>query len=449
MPESNTDPELPRILGVRTSRRFFFGWYIVGAGSVNQFIAGALLNNAFGAYNAALVNEFGWSRGAVALGFSLSRLESGILGPLQGWMIDRYGPRRIMQIGTVIFALGFLLFSQLNSLATFYIYFMVMAVGASLSGFMAITVAVVNWFDRSRSRAMGISQVGFAVGGLVSGAIILAIEEFGWREVSFASGLIVLLVGLPLCSFIINKPADIGLHIDGMTPEQMAVQREADMRAHRRQNSTEVDFTARQAMRTLSFWTISLGHTSALFVVSAVMVHLYLHLTESLGYSTLATTVFLMLMTACQIVGQVAGASLGDIFSKRLIAIICMAMHTVALLLVAHVDTVASVIAFAILHGLAWGTRGPMMQAWRADYFGRSSFGAIMGFSSTIIMIGTVAAPWIAGVLYDRTGSYELGFTIIAGIAAAGSVFFMLSWRPKPPVQPGAVVVAIEDAAGA
>jgi MFS family permease len=136
--------------------------------------------------------------------------------------------------------------------------------------------------------------------------------------------------------------------------------------------------------------------------------------------------------------------------SKRLIAIVCMAMHTVALLLVAHVDAVASVVTFAILHGLAWGTRGPMMQAWRADYFGRSSFGAIMGFSSTIIMIGTVAAPWIAGVLYDRTGSYELGFTIIAGIAAAGSVFFMLSWRPKPPTQPGTPsVVAIDEAAGA
>lgn len=423
----------PRILGIQPSRRVFYGWYVVAAGALNQFIAGALLNNAFGAYNAALVNEFGWSRGAISLGFSIARLESGILGPLQGWMIDRFGPRAIMRLGMVLFGIGFLLFSQLNSLLTFYVFFAIMSLGASLGGFMSITVAVVNWFDRARSRALGISQVGFAFGGLTSAGIILAIAEIGWREVAFVSGIIVLVVGLPLASFIINKPEDIGMHVDGLTPAQAQARREEDARLNRRSQSTGMEFTARQAMRTVAFWTISLGHTSALFVVSAVMVHLYLHLTGSLGYSAGVAAFFIALMTAFQIIGQVAGASLGDYFSKRLICITCMGMHAVGLLLVTHVHTVVAVVAFCVLHGLAWGTRGPLMQAWRADYFGRGSFGSIMGFSSVIIMIGTIAAPWFAGWMYDRTGSYEVGFTVIAAIAALGSVFFLLSRRPKPP----------------
>ena len=183
----------------------------------------------------------------------------------------------------------------------------------------------------------------------------------------------------------------------------------------------------------MSFWTISLGHSSALFVVGAVMVHLFLHLTESVGYSDARAAFFIGLMTFFQIVGQVGGASLGDFISKRLIVTVCMAMHMIGLLLLAHIDTTWSVVAFCLLHGLAWGTRGPLMQAMRADYFGRSSFGTIMGFSSMIIMIGTTSGPLIAGILYDRTGSYELGFTIVALIAGFGSVFFMLSKRPSLP----------------
>ena len=444
-----SSPEYPeRILGAPTRGRFFFGWYIVGAGSVIQFLVGALMNQAFGGYAAALTDHFGWSRGAISGAFSLSRVESGILGPLQGWMIDKFGPRSVMRFGLSMFAIGFILFSQTQNLLTFYAFFALMAVGASLGGFLSITVAVVGWFDRARSRALGISQLGFAAGGLVASGTILAITQVGWRETAFVSGILVAVIGLPLTTIMVRKPEEIGLHVDGMDEEQRAAARAADAEKGRVSTSTEVDFTAGQAMRTLSFWTISLGHSSALFVVGAVMVHLFLHLTESFGYSDAKAAFFIGLMTAFQIVGQVGGASLGDFISKRLIVIACMGMHAVGLLLVAHINAEWAVVAFCVLHGTAWGTRGPLMQAIRADYFGRSSFGTIMGFSSMIVMIGTTAGPFMAGVLYDKYGSYELAFTIIAFIAAAGSVFFMLSWRPKPPSLPRSMDTPLPDAYG-
>jgi len=177
-----------------------------------------------------------------------------------------------------------------------------------------------------------------------------------------------------------------------------------------------------------------------------VMVHLFLHLTESFGYSDGRAAFFIALMTVFQIVGQVGGASLGDFISKRLLVIACMMMHAVGLLLVAYINETWAVVAFCVLHGIAWGTRGPLMQAMRADYFGRTSFGTIMGFSSLIVMLGTTVGPVVAGVLYDRYGSYELAFTIIAGIAAAGSVFFMLSWRPAPPTPPASSPPATDGA---
>jgi MFS family permease len=107
----------------------------------------------------------------------------------------------------------------------------------------------------------------------------------------------------------------------------------------------------------------------------------------------------------------------------------------VALLMVAYATTILMVIGFALIHGLAWGIRGPLMQAMRADYFGRTSFGVIMGFSSMIIMFGNTGGPLLAGILADRTGSYESGFTIIAGIAGAASLFFLFAKRPQPPIR--------------
>lgn len=432
-------PEDPQyrehILGVPTRGRFFFGWYLVSAGAAIQFLVGALMSNVIGGYATALTNDFGWSRSSLSLGFALSRVESGILGPFQGWMIDRFGPRAIMRFGLTVFGIGLFLFSQIQNLPMFYVAFLMMAVGSSLGGFMSMTVAVVNWFSRARSRALGISQAGMAVGGLAASGVIYLIIEVGWREVSFVSGIIVLCVGLPLTTFIVRKPEELGLTVDGHDEAMRTRLATQDAARNRKSTDTDIDFTTREALRARAFWTISLGHASALFVVGAVMLHLVLHLTESRGYSAVAASSFVLVMTICQLVGQIGGAALGDFVSKRLIVVVCMAMHTVAILLLANVDGTLAVLAFTVLHGLAWGTRGPLMQAMRADYFGRSSFGKIMGFSSAVTMIGITAGQLIPGILYDRTGSYTLGFTIIAAIAAMGSIFFVLSTRPPAPVR--------------
>jgi MFS family permease len=146
-------------------------------------------------------------------------------------------------------------------------------------------------------------------------------------------------------------------------------------------------------------------------------------------------------MTGFQVVGMLIGGAIGDRFDKRMIAVSCMAMHTAGLLLVAYALNFAMVVAFAVLHGIAWGLRGPLMQAIRADYFGRTSFGVIMGFSSMIVMLGTIAGPLVAGFLADRTGSYEAGFTLLAVLAGLGSVFFLLARRPSLPDEPSSETV--------
>ena len=411
--------------GLRPRGRIFYGWWIVGAANGVQWLGSMLWIQSYGAYMVLLLDEFGWSKALVAGAFALTRIESGLLGPLQGWLVDRFGPRLILSIGMVLFGIGFFLFSQVQSLLGFYLSFVIIALGSSLGGWATLMVAIVSWFNRHRSKAIAASQIGFSLGGLSVPLIVLSLEHFGWRHTAIISGFVVLIVGLPLAQMVKHRPEEMGEVPDGEPlPEGPAGEA----------GPVSQDFTARQAMLTRSFWLISAGHAFALLVVSSMLVHLIPHLTEGLGYSLSKASLVVALLTIFQMIGIVAGGYLGDKVNKRLICVICMFAHAGGLLLVTYANVFLSVFGFVLLHGLAWGARGPLMVSLRADYFGAKSFGTIMGISSLIVMLGMSSGPIIAGYLADVTGDYQSGFTLLALLSLLGSICFFLATPPKQAV---------------
>ncbi len=402
----------------------FFGWWIVLSASGVQWLAAVLWMQSYGAYMVVLVEDFGWSKALVAGAFALARVESGLLGPLQGWLVDRFGTRVILTFGTALFGVGFMLFSTVDSIVTFYACFALIALGSSLGGFATLMVSLVSWFNRHRAKAVALSQLGFSIGGLSVPLVVLALEAFGWRTTALLSGVLVLVVGLPLVQIIRHRPEDHGEVPDGIeVPEPVSTE-----------SPTHVvrDFTAREAMRTPAFWLISSGHALALLTVSAVMVHLVPHLTEGLDYSLAQAGAVVALLTGFQMVGQIVGGYLGDRLNKRFICAVCMCAHAAGLLLVTYAGGFNMVFAFALLHGLGWGMRGPLMVALRADYFGPSSFGTIMGFSSLIVMLGMSSGPIFAGLMADLYGDYELGLSILAGLSLLGAFCFLAAVPPAP-----------------
>jgi MFS family permease len=152
-------------------------------------------------------------------------------------------------------------------------------------------------------------------------------------------------------------------------------------------------------------------------LISALMVHLIPHLTGQLGYSLAFAGLVVALVTSMQLLGMVFGGVLGDRLSKRAIVVTAMIMHAGAALLLTVAVTPLLVVVFAVIHGVAWGARGPLQQAWRADLFGSTSFGAIMGFSSIVVMLGAAGGPLLAGILFDRLGDYTLTLRLLAVLA--------------------------------
>ena len=409
----------------RPGGKVFYGWWIVLACAGVQWLAALTWMHSYGGYALKLQADFGWSMSVLSLAFALTRLESGLLGPLQGWLVDRYGPRLILIIGTVIFSVGFFLFSLVETITTYFIAFILIALGSSLGGFATLMVSIVSWFDAHRAKAVAMSQLGFSAGGLCVPFVMMGLEAFGWRSMALYSSILIMVVGIPLVSLVRHRPEDYC-----EVPDGVRARGDDEPTDELKRSQPQISLTWRQAVREPSFWLISSGHGLSLLTVSSMLAHLIPYLTFDLGYSPVNAGFVFALMTALQMTGLFLGGVIGDRFDKRAICVLCMMGHFVGLIALSYGAQPELVLLFAVAHGLAWGIRAPLMVALRADYFGPKSFGTIMGISSLIVMIGMTCGPLFSGVMFDLYGNYNLAFTCIAFCSLIGAMCF---WFAKPP----------------
>jgi MFS family permease len=415
-------------------QRVFYGWWVVASAMATQMLHNSLLFLSQGLYLVELEAAYRWSRGTISWGFAMVRIETGLLGPLQGWAVDRFGPRPVMLVGMSAFGLGFMGLSAVHTLWGFFAAMAVIAVGSSLAGFLTVQTAIAQWFVRKRSRAISLSSMGYSAGALVAPLVAWSVASNGWRPTAFASGVVLLALGIPLAMLYRRNPESMGLRPDGdpPLPQDGAPMREAGAPPVR---GAETDFRVGEAMRDRAFWFIAAGHGMALLVVAAVPAHIVPHLMERNSWSAgTASLVFPGIMVG-QVAGQLAGAALGDRLSKRMLAAGAMLGHGGAMLLLAYATSVPAVVAVTLLHGVAWGMRGPLMMAIRADYYGRRYLGTISGWASSLTMGGSIVGPVLAGVFHDRYGDYTLAFAIIGVATLVSTVLFVAARRPPAPAR--------------
>ena len=402
----------------------FYGWWVLAACVGMQIVNTGLLMQAYGTYTAVLQDIFPWSKTIYATGFSVQYVVSGFLAPVIGNFLQKYGARKVMTIGVVIFGLGFILFSFVSSIWTFFIALSIMSFGSALSGFLAVNTLAVQWFDRWRSTSVALLQTGMSIGGLLTPAIAYALTTFGWRPTAILSGCLILFFGLGFMSIIRNNPVDMGLIPDGKKYQ-------SNNNKHKKQST--YNFTAKEAMATPAFWLLSFGHALALMLIFALMAHLVPFLKAERGLSIQFAANISALLTAITIIGQLLGGYLGSRMNQRLLIVICMLSHATAILMLALGSSLFWIYSFAVLHGLAWGIRAPIMQLMRADYFGPKNFAQIMGNSAVIVTMGIILGPMLAGILTDVFGSYTTSFVVLAIFAGLGSLFFVFSVPPEKP----------------
>jgi MFS family permease len=384
---------------------------VVG-GSVLLTLQNGLIISAFGAYLVVITADTGWAPGAIALGYSIVQLGNGFLSPLTGWFCDRAGVRAVARTGTVVTAGGFALAAAVTDASHFVGAVVVIALGCSAAGITPLTVAVVQAMTERRTLALGLLPTGIALGGLAVPLVTWALDGVGWRATFLGVAMVILVVGLVAGSAL---PAD---------------------RSHARSEAASEDpatYGAATAMRTAAFWLLVVGHGSALVAVSAVSLHLVPLMTHDHGIPLATAGLTVAVMSTAQLLGQVVTGVVADRLDKRRLAAGCMVVQTGVLVAFATVSGFGLVMAAAIVHGIAWGLRGPVMTAMRADYFGVGSFGTIMGWSAGFVSIGLVVGPLLVTAVADGPGGYPAAFLVLAAVTAAGAVAFVVLRRPRVP----------------
>jgi MFS family permease len=409
-------------------RRPFYGWWVSGIAATMFTIQTAAWGATFGAYLLEVQDEFGWSKFAISSAFSISHVLSGLIAPGQGWMIDRFGSRFVMRIGIFMLGGGFLMLSLVDNLWLFYAIVLVVGLGMNLAGWVTLNTAVANWFIRKRAFALGVSSTGIGIGGLLAPIITWSLVTNGWRPTAFWTGVAIMLIALPLGQFLRQRPQDHGLLPDGVQPGP-----EGEAPRPLPKSVSTVDFTVREAVSDRSFWFVSVGHGMALVSVFTVMVHIVPLLVEGHGWSPTSAQWMFTVVSISSLVGQISGGLLGDRFSKTRISAACMVGHFLALVLMATAGSGIVIALAAAIHGLAWGTRGPLMMAIRADFYGMRNFATIMGYSTMIVMVGPLVGPALAGGLNDYFGGYTEAFALVGTLTGLSTVFFLLARKPPLP----------------
>lgn len=427
----NARQEAPRLIE-KLARRvpFYYGWVVVGV----VFVTMAICVNARTAFSLLfppILDEFGWERGVTAGAFSFGFIVSAVLSPLLGRLMDRRGPRFVMEIGVVATAAGLILATVAGEPWHIYVTLgMLVGAGTTFTGYTGQALFLPNWFVRRRALAMSIAFAGVGVGSIVMLPALQAfVERNGWRAGCTLLGVLALVVLVPLNLLLRRRPQDIGLAPDGDADTPAAVQA-------RRTNVVDpawaaVDWTLARAIRTARFWWIAVAYFGALFSWYAVQVHQTKYLVET-GFGKAEAAWALGAVSLAGVPGQIALGWLSDRIGREIvwaIGSLGFCITYVALLALEAYPSVVLLYTMVIAQGaLGYGVTS-VIGAIPAEIFEGKHYGPIFGTLMLSALAGGAVGPWFMGFVHDRTGSYTLAF----GVAIACSLLSAFAiWRARP-----------------
>ena len=414
--ENEEDPPPRKSQGEYRSG-IFYGWGIVAVSTLASTIQSAFFNIGAQALVLPIIREFETTRTAVSVAFSLRRLEGGLTGPLEGYLIHWMGPRPYMVTGWIIFGLGFIAIGLCQNIYQFYGAFLMVTLGQSVAGFLPIVTVLVNWFDKWRGRAIAIYQLGGSIGALLVPVFAWSILNLGWRETTIGVGFLVIVLGVPIALMMHAHPEDYGYLPDGAQPgEEIDNGNDAQ--------DVYVNESILNALKSRNFWFLGFAHSAGITAWGALQVHQIPALVD-IGIPELAAAGIVSYTLVISAFGRLAGGFLGDFLGTKKITAAAFIFQGIAVMILAFADTNAEVMIFATIFGIAFGTRGTLMTVLRAEVFGRQNFSRLAGLMDPVSSLSVLIAPIFAGIIFDTSGSYQFAFLVLAVVNALGALLLV------------------------
>lgn len=405
-------------MGETKNRGIFYGYWILLGTVMLHFLDSGLYFYGFSVFYTPIKLEYAWSAAAISGAISFSRLEGGIEGPVVGYLIERYGARKILALGVLITGLGYILMLYVNTVWMLYlVYGGVLSIGYNMGFTHSLTTLLNNWFVKRRARVMSLYAIAAGLGGAIIVPLLSkSIMLYGWKTTAIFSGLAFWIVGIPATLIFRNYPEDMGLLPDGVPEVELDSETVVAL-------EDEPKLTTREALQSGVFRRLLLAESLRTFLLASIVLHEIPHLVN-LGIDEVTAAGILGLMISISIPGRLIFGFLGDYFEKRKLLAVTMILQGIGVLIFAYASNIAHVYAFVAIYGLTYGGCIPLLMAFRGDLFGRKKFAQMSGIMSPFRTIGNVVGPVFAGYLFDLTGSYKIAFITFTCIAILSGISF-------------------------
>lgn len=347
-----------------------------------------------------MVQQFGWTRAQVTSGNALSKLVVGpVFGFLSGWVVDRFGPRRLMMIGILLAAIALVGLGWTSTLGTFYFFYLCNALGYVTGGPLPNQVLLTRWFDRSRGKAMGFAYLGIGIGGAAVPWIAHGlVHRFGWQAALEILGVLIAAVSLPL-AFLLKEP-----------PEARAP-------------SVSVESASpKAAFRTVSFYLLTVGSMCSIAAVSGTQQNLKLYLSLDRHFTQRDAAGVLSLVLGFSIAGRLLVGWLADHISKKHVMLLTYLFVALGIPMLFLGNSRPLLWLSAAVFGIGLGGDYLVIPLMTAEIFGIEMLGRLLGVILTAGGIAEAAAPWAVGRLRDLTGSYSGACVALVSVALVGGL---------------------------
>ncbi len=412
------------------SKDGFYGWINL---TVMFFFNAVimLMMVAFALFLPFWVKEFDWSRASISGAQTISIILAGLTAPMVAIFIMKQGPKRAIVIGNFINVVGLVMLAYQNSIWHLYLgNGVIIGMGMSIGGILAGSTVINYWFVLKRPVALSISMAAMGFSGVVANPSIMALIHWvGWRHtyLILAAAAALFCVVAPAL-LLKNKPEDLGQVPDGLSATTLDPMKSTDS-LYGSLDKTTVDFTAREALRTRALWLLVTYTTLTFFVITAMMTHQVAFLFD-IGIPETMAAMALGILSAAMGISQLGVGFLGLRFKMRSLAIISMLLSIAGLSILLFAHSLPQVLAFCIIYGTGQGIQSVAMGNLLPDYFGRTEFPKIMGFTSPITtFVSSIGAP-IAGYIRDSSGSYLPAFKMMLVLLVISFVCIVFAKRP-------------------
>jgi sugar phosphate permease len=410
---------------------FYYGWLVLAITSIATFAASGLTQVVLGGVQVYITEESGWDEGSLAFAATLGTWMSGMIAPIIGKLADRFGPRWLMPFGLVVAGIAFFVIAGSNSVWQFYAGYVVgRAVSDPVLVGLVPRTAAVNFFRRRRNLALAMVSTFRPISGAINIQIISLITTHqSWRAAYRYLGVLSLLLILPVVLFIRRRPEDIGLLPDGATPEPTGTEIGS---ARPQAMAPEFSWTAKEAVRTRAFWLLLSITALGTLASSATSFSLVPFLVRDAGLSTAAAAGVLSLGTFLA-VANIFWGYLADKITPRRCLIVMMIGAGLMMVFLLTVDSIGEALLFAVIWGVFSGGLGSLENMVLAGYFGRASYGTILGVFSPLQMIALGMGPAMASTVRSLAGDF---YPLYIAMGAAYFVSAVLMYVAKPPQRP-------------